>query len=157
MVLTAWWNSIRREAELWSAAPPIRELLQGMWAGLLVLSRTYQPSTQTYGNLYSNLLDYVVSAALLFYLLTISGVFRLRRLRPEVERPYRAFGYPVIPALYLMAASVILVVLLIYRPSTTLPGFVIVLLGVPVYYGLRRASGRAEDAKLSNRAASPPG
>ena len=69
--------------------------LQGIWAALLVLPRTYNPATQQYGNLYGNLLDYVVSAALLFYILTIAGVFRLRATRPDAPRPYRAFGYPV--------------------------------------------------------------
>jgi len=137
----------RRAAGLNRAHVPGWSLaMQGMWAALLVLVRTYEPSTQTYGNLYSNLLDYVVSAALLFYLLTISGVVRLRRLRPEAERPYRAFGYPVVPGLYLVAASVILVVLLIYRPATTLPGFVIVLVGVPVYFALRKRGIRSRGA-----------
>ena len=109
-------------------------LLQGIWSAFLVLPRTYNPATQSYGNLYSNLLDYVVSAALIFYILTIAGVFRLRSTRPDVERPYKAFGYPVIPALYIVGASVILVSLFIYRTSTTWPGLVIVLLGVPVYF-----------------------
>src|SRR6185295_17679150 len=68
-------------------------LLQGGWAAALVLPRTYNSATGTYGNLYSNLLDYVISAALIFYILTIAGVFRLRKLKPDVERPYRAFGY----------------------------------------------------------------
>ena len=108
-------------------------VLQGLWAALLVLPRTYNPATATYGNLYSNLLDYVVSAALIFYILTIAGVFRLRRTRPDVERPYRAFGYPVVPALYIAGASVILGVLFVYRTATTWPGLIIVLLGVPVY------------------------
>ena len=108
-------------------------LLQGIWSAFLVLPRTYNPATQSYGNLYSNLLDYVVSAALIFYILTIAGVFRLRATRPDVERPYKAFGYPVIPALYIVGASVILLSLFIYRTSTTWPGLVIVLLGVPVY------------------------
>ena len=87
-----------------------------------------------YGNLYSNLLDYVVSAALIFYILTIAGVFRLRRTRPDAERPYRAFGYPVVPALYIAGAATILLVLFVYRTATTWPGLVIVLLGVPVYF-----------------------
>jgi APA family basic amino acid/polyamine antiporter len=140
----------RRAAGLNQAHVPGWSLaMQGIWAALLVLVRTYQPSTMTYGNLYSNLLDYVVSAALLFYILTISGIFRLRRLRPEAERPYRAFGYPVVPALYLVTVSVILVVLLVYRPSTTLPGFMIVLLGVPVYFALQKR-------KISSRGAYPP-
>jgi basic amino acid/polyamine antiporter, APA family len=109
-------------------------VLQGVWAAVLVLPRTYDTASGTYGNLYGNLLDYVISAALIFYILTIAGVFRLRRTRPDAERPYRAFGYPVVPALYIMGASVILVVLFAYRPATTWPGLLIVLLGLPVYY-----------------------
>jgi APA family basic amino acid/polyamine antiporter len=112
--------------------------MQAVWASVLVLLRTYNPSTGEYGNLYSNLLDYVVSAALLFYILTIAGLFRLRALRPDAERPYRAFGYPVIPAIYLIGAATILAVLFVYRPLTTLPGLVIVLVGVPVYVAFRR-------------------
>jgi APA family basic amino acid/polyamine antiporter len=114
--------------------------MQGAWAAFLVLIRTYDSSKGTYGNLYSNLLDYVVSAALLFYLLTIAAVFRLRFLRPDAERPYRAFGYPVVPALYLLSAAVILAVLFVYRPATTFPGMVIVLVGVPVYFAFRWSS-----------------
>jgi len=109
-------------------------VLQGVWACLLVLPRTFDPATGAYGNLYSNLLDYVVSAALFFYILTILGLFRLRVTRPDAERPYRAFGYPVVPALYVAAASVLLLVLFAYRTSTTWPGFAIVALGVPVYF-----------------------
>ena len=108
-------------------------LLQGLWAGALVLPRTYDSATGKYGNLYGNLLDYVISAALLFYILTILGIYRLRWTRPNAERPYRAFGYPVVPALYIAGAATILFVLFVYRPSTTWPGLVIVLLGVPVY------------------------
>ena len=114
-------------------------VLQGAWACFLVLPRTYSPATQAYGNLYSNLLDYVVSAALLFYILTLLGLFRLRRTRPEVPRPYKAFGYPLVPALYIGAATVLLVTLFIYRNATTWPGFAIVGLGVPVYLLRRRA------------------
>jgi APA family basic amino acid/polyamine antiporter len=109
-------------------------VFQGLWAALLVLLRTYDPATRTYGNLYNNLLDYVISAALIFYILTIAGIFRLRRTRPDADRPYRAFGYPVIPALYIVGAATILLVLFVYRPATTWPGLVIVLLGVPVYF-----------------------
>ncbi len=83
--------------------------------------------------LYSNLLDYVVSAALMFYILTIAGIFRLRATRPDAERPYPAFGYPVVPALYILGASTLLLVLFTYRGATTWPGLVIVLIGVPVY------------------------
>ena len=98
---------------------------------------------RAYGNLYSNLLDYVISAALIFYILTIAGVFRLRRTRPECRRPYRAFGYPIVPALYIVGAATILLVLFIYRTSTTWPGLVIVLLGVPVYFAWRPAEPKS--------------
>jgi APA family basic amino acid/polyamine antiporter len=118
-------------------------VMQGAWAAFLVLVRTYNPSTRTFGNLYSNLLDYVVSADLLFYILTIAAVFRLRRLRPEAERPYRAWGYPVVPALYILTAALILGMLFVYRPATTFPGLVIVLTGVPVYFGFRRSSAKS--------------
>ena len=115
-------------------------VLQGLWSCLLVLPRTYDPATHAYGNLYSNLLDYVVSAALLFYVLTLLGLFRLRKTRPDAPRPYRAVGYPVVPAVYIGVAIVLLVMLSIYRGATTVPGFVIVALGAPVYL-LRRRSG----------------
>ena len=118
-------------------------MIQGVWAAFLVLPRTVNAETGAYGNLYSSLLDYVVSAALVFYILTIVGVFRLRRTQPDAPRPYRAFGYPILPALYIVAASAILIVLAIYRASTTWPGFAIVLLGVPIYALLQRAATRS--------------
>src|SRR5215813_3339204 len=113
-------------------------MLQGAWAAFLVLPRTYDPATRAYGNLYNNLLDYVISAALIFYILTIAGIFRLRHTRPDAERPYRAFGYPIVPALYIVGAATILLVLFLYQSATTWPGLVIVLLGVPVYFAWRR-------------------
>ena len=135
----------RRAAAINRAHVPGASLtMQGLWAGFLVLVRTYNPSTGSYGNLYSNLLDYVVSAALVFYILTIAGVIRLRRLRPDWERSYRALGYPVVPLLYLLSASIILAVLFIYRFSTTFPGIIIVLIGVPIYFAFRRST-MAED------------
>ena len=112
-------------------------VLQGVWAVFLVLPRTYDPATRAYGNLYNNLLDYVISAALIFYILTIAGIFRLRRTRPDADRPYRAFGYPLVPAAYIAGAATILTVLFIYRTATTWPGLIIVLLGVPVYFAWR--------------------
>ncbi|MBI2835519.1 MAG: amino acid permease [Acidobacteria bacterium] len=113
-------------------------VMQGVWASALVLPRTFDPATGAYGNLYGNLLDYVISAALIFYILTIAGIFRLRRTRPDAERPYHAFGYPIVPTVYIAGAAAILIVLFIYRASTTWPGLVIVLLGVPVYWLWRR-------------------
>lgn len=112
-------------------------VLQGVWACLLVLPRTIKQKEGggiEYGNLYGDLLDYIMSAAILFYVLTILGIFRLRRTRPHAERPYRAFGYPVLPALYVIGATAIVAVLFVYRPMTTWPGLVLVLLGLPVYY-----------------------
>jgi APA family basic amino acid/polyamine antiporter len=123
--------------------------LQCIWASLLVLPRTRlrdasgavlldAAGNAQYGNLYSNLLDYVVFSVLIFYILTIAGIFVLRRKRPDAERPYRAFGYPVVPVLYILAATAILFVLLFYKTSTTWPGLLIVLTGIPVYLVWRR-------------------
>jgi APA family basic amino acid/polyamine antiporter len=109
-------------------------VLQGIWSAFLVLPRTYNPATQSYGNVYGNLLDYVISAALIFYILTIAGIFVLRRTRPNAERPYRAFGYPIVQLLYIAGAAALLVLLFTYRTATTWPGLVIVLIGVPVYF-----------------------
>jgi APA family basic amino acid/polyamine antiporter len=126
-------------------------VMQGAWACLLVLIRTYDPATGAYGNLFSNLLDYVISAALIFYILTIAGIFRLRRLRPDADRPYRAIGYPIIPALYIAGASFILAMLFLYRPATTFPGLLIVVLGVPAYFAFRSVSARQAIAAASDR------
>ena len=71
-------------------------------------------------------------------MLTIAGLFLLRRKRPDAERPYKAFGYPLIPALYILGTLTILIVLFVYRPATTFPGLVIVLLGIPFYLLMRR-------------------
>ena len=119
-------------------------VVQGIWAGVLVLPRTYDTATKQYGNLYSNLLDYVISAALLFYILTIAGVFRLRRTRPDMARPYKVTGYPVVPAVFIAGAWIVLFMLFVYRPATTWPGLVIVMIGALVYAGVGRgAAARA--------------
>jgi APA family basic amino acid/polyamine antiporter len=113
-------------------------IIQGVWASVLVLPRTVKTdaagNVAGYGNLYGNLLDYVISAALIFYILTILGIFLLRRKQPDAERPYKAWGYPIVPALYIAGASVILAVLFIYQTTTTWPGLIIVLTGVPIYF-----------------------
>ena len=83
---------------------------------------------------YNDLLNYVIFAVLVFYILTIGGLFVLRRTRPDAERPYRAIGYPVLPAIYIVMALFIDVVLLRYKPQYTWPGLIIVLLGIPVYF-----------------------
>jgi len=112
--------------------------VQGIWAAALVLPRTFNTATGQYGNLYGNLLDYVISAALIFYILTIAAVFRLRHKMPHVERSYRVPGYPLTPALYILGAAVVLVILFAYRPATTWPGLIIVLAGAVVYACLPR-------------------
>jgi APA family basic amino acid/polyamine antiporter len=124
-------------------------VIQGIWSALLVLPRTITGTDAaghtTYGNLYGNLLTYVISAALIFYILTIAGIFRLRQTRPDAPRPYRAFGYPIVPALYIIGAAVILVVLFIYQTATTWPGLAIVLTGIPVYFLWRKFGEPAPD------------
>jgi basic amino acid/polyamine antiporter, APA family len=126
---------LRSVAKLNDARVPARSLLvQGLWSAALVLPRTFNVETRQYGNLYSNLLDYVISAALIFYILTIAAVFRLRMTRPEAERPYRVWGYPAVPAIYIAGAVAILVALFVYRPASTWPGLVIVVCGLPVFW-----------------------
>ena len=120
--------------------PGFALVYQGIWVVILILLRTRKPDG-TYGNLYSNLLDYVVFAALLFYVLTIVGIFVLRVRRPDAERPYKAFGYPLVPLLYIVAATGIMIVLLFYATQTAGMGMVIVLLGVPVYWLWRGKRG----------------
>jgi len=131
--------------------PAMGLVLQCIWTCLLVLPRTRlrdptgaprldSGGHELYGNLYSDLLDYVVFAVLIFYVLTIIGLFVLRRKQPNVERPYRAFGYPIVPALYIIAASIIMLVLLLYKTDTSWPGLLIVALGVPVYFLWNRRS-----------------
>ena len=122
--------------------PGVGLLYQGIWIVVLILLRT-RKADGTYGNLYSNLLDYVVFAALLFYVLTILGIFVLRMRRPNADRPYKAFGYPVVPALYILAATGIMGVLLLYETQTAGMGMVIVLLGVPVYWLWKRRNSAA--------------
>lgn len=129
--------------------PGVALIYQCVWIVVLILLRTKRVDAAgavTYGNLYSNLLDYVVFAALIFYVLTIISVFVLRKKRPAAERPYKAFGYPIVPALYVLAATAILLVLLFYRTETAGWSLVIVLLGLPVYWLWSRKSARPESA-----------
>jgi APA family basic amino acid/polyamine antiporter len=107
--------------------PAFAIAVQGIWAIILCLSGTY-----------SDLLDYVVIAALIFYTITILAIFILRVKRPDIERPYKAFGYPVIPIFYIITTVTIMVILLIFKPDYTLPGIGLVILGVPVFYLWRK-------------------
>ncbi|HEX4963967.1 MAG TPA: amino acid permease [Thermoanaerobaculia bacterium] len=128
--------------------------IQCLWASLLVIPRTRlrdasgalvldkATGAPQYGNVYTNLLEYVVFAVLLFYVLTLLGLFRLRRKRPDAERPYRVWGYPLVPLFYVVGASLVVIALLLYRTQTTWPGLVFVLTGIPVYLLWRRGAVR---------------
>ena len=107
--------------------PAIGLLLQGAWACLLVFS----------GN-YNELLDYVIFAALLFYVLTVVGLFVLRHKQPLAERPYKAIGYPLLPAVYVILCAAIMLDLLVVKPEYTWPGLIIVCTGIPVFFLWRR-------------------
>jgi APA family basic amino acid/polyamine antiporter len=107
-------------------------LVQAAWTVLLCVSGSY-----------GQLLDYIIFAALVFYALTIIGLFVLRFKDPDAPRPYKALGYPFLPALYIAMASWICIVLLRYKPQYTWPGLVLVLLGIPVYLFWSRHSARA--------------
>ena len=117
--------------------PVVSLMVQMVWTCFLCISGSY-----------GQLLDYIVFAVLVFYILTIFGLFVLRRTRPNAERPYRAIGYPFLPAIYILMALFIDIVLLLYKPQYTWPGLIIVLLGIPVYFLWSRSAG-AEAARAS--------
>ncbi|HUO34329.1 MAG TPA: amino acid permease [Candidatus Acidoferrum sp.] len=114
-------------------APSVALVIQGVWASILCLSGTY-----------NQLLDFLIFAVLIFYILTLSGLFVLRAKKPDLERPYKAIGYPVLPALYLLMAVFLEIQLLRYKPQYTWPGLIIVVLGIPVYALWRWAGKKAE-------------
>lgn len=109
--------------------PAVGLVLQCIWSCILIFSGTY-----------SELLDYVIFAALLFYALTVAGLFILRVKRPNAERPYRAWGYPIVPAIYVALCALIMIDLLIVKPVYTWPGLILVLTGFPVYWLWRKLS-----------------
>jgi APA family basic amino acid/polyamine antiporter len=117
------------------SVPGTALVVQCVWASLLCLSGTY-----------SDLLDYVVFAVLIFFVLIVSGIFILRKKHPDWERPYKAWGYPVVPALYVLVAAAIAVDLLIFKAKYTVPGLLIVLLGLPVYLIRKRIAARPAEA-----------
>jgi APA family basic amino acid/polyamine antiporter len=110
--------------------PAVALLIQALWTGVLTLSGTYD-----------QLLDFIIFAELLFFVLTVAGVFILRRTHPGHPRPYRTWGYPFTPALYILGCCAIMVGLLLYKPSYTWPGLVLVLLGLPLYAVVSRRGG----------------
>ncbi len=106
-----------------NAVPQWALWAQCFWAGVLCLSGQY-----------GDLLDMVSFVVVIFYVLTIAGIFILRNKRPDIERPYKAFGYPVLPIIYMLMGLAFCILLIIYKPGFTWPGLIIVLLGIPVYY-----------------------
>jgi basic amino acid/polyamine antiporter, APA family len=116
--------------------PAVSLMVQMVWACLLCVSGSY-----------GQLLDYIIFAVLVFYILTIVGLFVLRRTRPEANRPYRAVGYPILPIIYIVMALFIDVVLLRYKPQYTWPGLIVVLMGIPVYYAWSRSARRGNSSE----------
>ena len=114
--------------------PGFALVVQGIWSVLLCLSGTY-----------NDLLDFVIFAVLIFFMLTILSIFILRVKRPDIPRPYKAFGYPLVPALYILTTVFIMIILLIYKPRYTFAGLIIVLAGIPVFYLWRRYSRKNDN------------
>ncbi len=120
--------------------PAVSLMVQMVWCSILCLSGTY-----------GQLLDYIIFAVLVFYILTILGLFVLRAKLPDAPRPYRALGYPVLPAIYILMALFIDIVLLRYKPQYTWPGLIIVLVGIPVYYLWRRSAASSTETSLGRQ------
>jgi APA family basic amino acid/polyamine antiporter len=112
--------------------PAVGLILQGLWSILLVFSGSYD-----------ELLDFVMFTVLLFYVLTVLGLFVLRWRQPNADRPYRAFGYPLVPLFYVLLCAAISVILLIVKPENTWPGLILTLAGIPVYFFWRWRSARS--------------
>jgi APA family basic amino acid/polyamine antiporter len=126
--------------------PAAALIMQGIWAALLTLPRTVNQTTDpvtgtataTYGNVYTQLLEYIISADMIFYALMVGAVMVMRRKAPEAERPYRTLGYPIVPLIYITLAILIVLDLAWLAPSTSGIGYLIVLTGIPVYFIWRR-------------------
>jgi len=124
--------------------PAAALIAQGIWTAVLTLPRTVvtNPSTHkvSYGNVYTQLLEYIVSADLIFYVLMVAAVMVLRRKAPDVQRPYRTWGYPVVPIVSMILAALLTVDLAYLVPATSGIGLLIVLSGVPVYFLWRKSA-----------------
>lgn len=122
-----------------NSVPAFGLWIQGLWACILCLSGHY-----------GDLLDYVIFVVLIFYILTVLGIFRLRKSRPDIPRPYKALGYPALPVIYVIVATVICLSLLFYKPVYTWPGLIIVLMGLPVYYFIeKKKAGITDEGSLA--------
>ncbi|HZG50956.1 MAG TPA: amino acid permease [Pyrinomonadaceae bacterium] len=134
--------------------PAVALVIQGVWAALLTLPRTVtetvDPQTLavsvTYGNVYTQLLEYIISADLVFYALMVGAVIRLRRKLPDAPRPYRTFGYPLVPLVYILLALLLVLDLAYLTPETSGIGYLLVLTGIPVYLLWRKRPGGSDRA-----------
>jgi APA family basic amino acid/polyamine antiporter len=122
--------------------PAVALVAQGLWAAFLTLPRTVTTDPRTgaltYGNVYTQLLEYIISADMVFYALMVGAVIVMRKKAPEVERPYRTFGYPIVPVIYIAIALLVIIDLAYLVPSTSGIGYLLVLTGIPVYLFWRR-------------------
>jgi len=121
------------------AVPEFGLWIQALVASILCLSGKY-----------GDLLDMISFVVVLFYVLTIVGIYRLRKSRPDIERPYKAFGYPVLPALYILMGVAFCILLIIYKPNFTWPGLIIVLIGIPIYYFSQRNTTNEDQSLTAN-------
>jgi APA family basic amino acid/polyamine antiporter len=129
--------------------PAAALIMQGIWAAFLTLPRTVSTTTDTntgattvsYGNVYTQLLEYIVSADLVFYALMVGAVVVMRRKASTVERPYRTFGYPLVPLVYIVLALLLVIDLAVLKPGTSGIGYLLVLTGIPIYFLWRRKFG----------------
>ena len=132
------------------SVPAAALVAQGVWASLLTLPRTVatDPATGavTYGNVYTQLLEYIISVDLVFYALMVGAVIVMRRRRPELERPYRAWGYPFTPWIYIALAGLVVVDLAWLAPETSGIGYLLVLTGIPAYLAWRRRASSIAEA-----------
>ena len=128
-------------------APAIALATQGVWAAFLTLPRTVTTNATTgavsYGNVYSQLLEYIISADLVFFVLMVGAVIVLRKKMPAAERPYRTWGYPIVPWIYILIACLLIIDLAWLAPTTSGIGVLIVLSGIPVYLAWRKSPGSA--------------
>ena len=124
--------------------PAVALIAQGIWAALLTLPRTVTKDSRTgdvtYGNVYTQLLEYIVSADLVFYMLMVGAVIVMRYKAPQLERPYRTLGYPLVPVVYIVIAALFVLDLAYLAPSTSGIGYLIVLTGIPIYFFWRRGA-----------------
>lgn len=124
--------------------PAVALVVQGVWAAFLTLPRTITTDSRTgavaYGNVYTQLLEYIVSADLVFYGLMVGAVIIMRRKSPNLERPYRTLGYPVVPLIYISLALLLVIDLALLKPQTSGIGYLLVLTGIPVYFIWRQRS-----------------